>query len=292
MVVIYGLIGLSLIALAFILNTLDISSLDPLGFIYTTALFTTGYWLLFDSIDYKLNKTSILHKIQRKHKKFFYLLLIGIAIGLIFDFFGAYIANLWEYPIKINEQIILYAKGVLFGYGIPILMYYSIYRVILTLLTKKLGTFGIKLTTHKKEAKIFKLLGILGIIMFLIPIFAITFFPFENPIIRGLLFSFTLIGLWLILEFIEYFERERSLLKDIFHGYWNPILTIIIGAVLTGFVWEFLNLLRPVWTYKNYPLSELNIFGVPIVILIGWIFLFIVYLSFYRAIFKGREDIW
>ena len=185
-----------------------------------------------------------------------------------------------------------YLKSITFGYGVPILMYYSIYRVILTLLSKKFGTLGVKLTSHKKEGMIFKALGVIGIVLFLVPLFISTFYAFENPILRGLLFSFTLIGMWFILEFIEYSRHERSLLKDIFHGFWNPVLALVIGAVATGFVWEFLNLLKPSWIYKNYPLGEYALFGVPVVILLGWILLFVVYLSFYRAVFRGREDVW
>lgn len=292
MVVVYGFVGLTLVMLAFLLNVLDVPALDPLEFISTTMLFTTGYWLLFDSIDYKLNGTSILHKLRRHHTKFFYLILVGVFIGLVFDFFGAYISDLWEYPIKVDENVLIYSKAIVFGYGIPIMMYYSIYRVLLHLIRKKLGLFGIKLASHRKERRIFRLLGVSGIVMLLVPLLISTFVNLENPILRGLLFSFTLVGLWFILESIEYHEHERSLLKDIFHGYWNPLMALTIGAVATGFVWEFLNLLKPSWTYKNYPLAEFSLFGVPVAILAGWILLFIVYLSFYRAVFRGREDVW
>ena len=203
MVVIYGFVGLSFIVLAFLLNIMGIDALDPLAFINSTLLFTSGYWLLFDSIDYTLNGTSILHKATRRHRKLFYLILVGIAIGLTFDFFGAYIAGLWEYPyLSVGgfAEALGYLKSITFGYGVPILMYYSIYRVILTLLSKKFGTLGGKLTSHKKEGMIFKALGVIGIVLFLVPLFISTFYAFENPILRGLLFSFTLIGMWFILE--------------------------------------------------------------------------------------------
>jgi len=83
---------------------------------------------------------------------------------------------------------------------------------------------------------------------------------------------------------VEYKRRhEKSLLKD-FRGYWDPIIALIVGAIITGFIWEYLNRLRPVWGYINLPFIDIRIAGVPVVILLGWVLLFIVYLSFYRAV--------
>ncbi len=288
MFAIYGLIGLTLILLSFILN---IFNLIPWKIISVDPIFVIGYFLLFDALDFKLNKTSILHKIKNKHIILFYLVIIGILIGLFTDFYGIYIGDLWKwyylgYPLWL--QILAYAGGLIFGYGLPILMYYSAYRVFLSIIKKEIK-FNKKTLSKKLEKKIFSKLGLLSVALIFLSIILMTFaFKFRDFTI----FAFSSLGLFFLLEYIEYTRHERSFLKDLFEGKWVAILSVIITAILTGFIWEFLNTLRPAWEYANFPFMYLTIAGVPLIILIIWIPFIIIYLSFYRVIFKGRDEVW
>ena len=84
----YGLAGFTLIIASYIANFLRIDA-------FNTALFTTGFWLFFDSIDYSINKTSILHRMMKAHSMLPWLLAAGVFTGYVFEFFGRDISGLW-----------------------------------------------------------------------------------------------------------------------------------------------------------------------------------------------------
>ena len=285
MFAVYGFIGLSLVFLAFVLNILGIS----LRVISINPLFTIGYWLFFDAIDFKLNKKSILHKIKRRHSSFAYLILIGVFIGLFSDFLGTYVLNFWGWyyaGLPLWLQVLSYIKGLFFGYGVPILMYYSIYRVFATVVKNEFGIFGIKFFPKNVEKVFFSLSGLLGLMFLLVSTFS--YFLGLDLLVLGSAFF----GLFMFLEYVEYKRHERSLLKDIFEGRWNCILALILAGLITGFVWEFLNLFKPRWEYHNLPFESFAIAGIPISLLLAWVPFIAIYLSFYRAVFKGRDEIW
>ncbi len=274
----YGAAGLVLIILSYISRTAD--------WVLFTEFFVVGYWLFFDALDFRLNGTSILHRIKRRNIILLYLVLAGIFIGLIFDSFGAAVSNLWYYP----SLDIFYINGIIFGYGFPILMYYSAYRVVSKILRTEFGSFGKKLISRKEEELFFRLVIFIGIAGTLIPVISIPFLSSLSPVSRGMLFAFTLFGGWFVLEGIEYRQHKTSLLKDLFEGYWNPLAAIIIAALMTGFSWELLNTIDGSWKYQNLPFGA-SILGIPAGVLVGWIPLFIIYLSFYRVVSRRRDKI-
>ncbi|MDI6721816.1 MAG: hypothetical protein QMD85_05460 [Candidatus Aenigmarchaeota archaeon] len=277
---VYGIAGLTLVISAYIINFLVLD-------FATTALFTVGFWLFFDAIDYQMNKTSILHKIMKRHWMLLWLLLAGIFIGYTFEFFGRELAGLWI--ITDNPNYFELFPGILFGYGVPILMYYSFYRVILSLIGRR--NFGIKLAGRKSEKGIMGNVSIAGAIFTIIPLLLFPALGALDPVMRGFMFGFTLLGMWFLLEHIEYRRHEKTLLMDILEGRWVQPLALAAGAVITGLLWEASNALNPSWTYTNLPFADVQIAGVPLAVLIGWIPLYIVYLSFYRAVFRG-DRIW
>lgn len=207
-----------------------------------------------------------------------------MLIGIVFDFFGAYLSGLWTYP---DFSAFFYLKGIIFGYGFPMLMYYSAYSVVLHMLKYEFSSFGKKIAGAKGERRFFSLVTYLGIAATAVPLAFIPYSLAQVP--RGLLFGFTLLGCWFILEGVEYRQYKRSLLKDMFEGYWNPLVAIIITAFITGLSWEFLNTVDYSWRYTNLPLSGVQIAGVPVAVIAGWVPLFVVYLSFYRAVFRKEK---
>ena len=225
----YGLLGLSLIIFSYVLRIIGVNP----GF---TETFVIGYWLFFDALDFNISGTSILHKIKKKHIVLFNMVLVGIIIGLIFEFFGVIVSNLWSYP---NFDI-FYINGIIFGYGFPILMYYSAYRVFYLIITRA-GKFGTRLMPKKQERTFFDAVIYIGMVATIIPIFFIPFLGQLAPVSRGMLFALTLLGLWFILEGVAHRQHKRSLLKDILDGYWNPLAALVVAASITGISWEFFN---------------------------------------------------
>tara|TARA_Y100000310_G_scaffold311958_2_gene358770 strand:+ start:238 stop:1011 length:774 start_codon:yes stop_codon:yes gene_type:complete len=249
--------------------------------------FELGYWLFFDAIEMSLYGTSILQKIKNKWRLGLYLLFAGALIGLVLDFFGVYISKVWQYPV-INtpfELLMLYID-----WGLVILMVYSSYRVFLYLAKELVGRVGIKLASKRVEKRIYPVLGIISVILLIVPFVFQLFFSTESISIISI--GAVFLGLWFLAEYVEYQRMERSLLKDILDGYWTPLIAIVAGSVVLGLVWETMNLPVKAWIYTNIPLSNVQILGVPLLIIIGWPALFVIYLSSYRALFKGRDVIW
>ncbi len=287
----YGIIGLTLIFIAF---AMAFYNLGNNSFLNITMFFTTGFWLFTDSIDFCLNKTSILHKIAKKKKIFFWLVMAGILIGLLFDFFGILISNLWEW-YYLGEPTYLaaihYIIDLIWGYGIPILMYYSFFRVVMHLIKREFPKkLGIKLY-NKTTNKFFRFLLVIGIISLTTPL--ILFYIIgQNKLTTNLEFGLALLGIWFILEYVEHKRKEQTFLEDIIKGEWKPVLGIIIAAFLTAIIWEGLNTINPIWNYTNLFWQNIIILGIPLQVILGWIPLYVIYLSFYRAIIKGNDKLW
>ncbi len=291
----YGVIGLVSILIAFLLNFFKIIPAYPIGLIVPHYFFLIGLWLILDAIDFMMNKSSVLHKIKKWNILFFYIFLSGILIGVIFEFYGIFISNLWTSYFNtwsLQMQILHYSVGIIVGYGIPVLIYMSLFRISLTLTKKEFGKFGKRLITKRLESNLFRNLGTAGLIFLIIPLLLYPFSLYWSPILRGWLFSFCLIGLWFVLEYVEYRRHESSFLKDIFEGKWLPPLAVIITALIVPILWENLNYMRESWAYRNIPLENFKIFGIPVVIMGGWVLLVVIYLSFFRIILKKRERIW
>jgi len=290
----YGLIGLILVSMSFVLTFFDLTNFPILNVFTLTAFFTTGFWLFTDALDYHLSGSSILHRIMQKRKLLFWLIMVGIFIGLLFDFFGILISRLWQWYFIGTPAIIAtfrYIVGLVWGYGVPILMYYSFYRVIMHLVKKEFPHhFGLKIVSKTKN--MFRILLVLGVIFLLIPLTIYPFVRVKNEFFGFFTFTIALVGIWFILEYIEHKRKQQTFLEDIITGHWRPVLGLIIAAVLTALLWEGLNTISPKWTYTNLILQDIKIIGIPIQVILGWIPLYIIYLSFYRAVVKGKDKVW
>ncbi|MBW2993632.1 hypothetical protein KY317_03605 [Candidatus Woesearchaeota archaeon] len=280
MFAIYGLVGLLLIILSYVFRINQ-------GIQNPNLVFEIGYWLFFDALEFRLSGKSILHMVKQRKKFIFYAILIGALAGAVFDIFGVIISKQWSYPVVINfsEGVRLYL-----AWGIFLLMIYSSYRVFYILIKKLIGEFGKKLIKKSKERIMFKILGILGILIIIIPIIINLLFAFPKDVY---VFGASIMGVWFVLEYVQYHHSKKTLIKDVVEGNWIPVFAIIIGALVTAIVWESMNLSVKAWTYKNFPFADIKILGIPIVIIIGWPALYIIFLSFFRALIKDRKiKIW
>jgi len=286
----YGIIGILLVILSYFLNYTQIIPERYFALIIPHYFFIIGLFLFFDALDFKLNKTSLIHRMKNKNHLMLRLVLVGSVIGIVFEIYGVYISNLWysyfqNWPLL--KSLPPYFLGILVGYGLPALMYFSAYKVVSTLIKKKY---------HKHKLKIpkgiFTILLIIGIIFLIIPIIFYKQSLEWNPIVRGSLFGFCLIGLWLIFEYFEHKQHKHTFLTTLFQTNFKPLLSMIIMSLIISISWEYLNVLRASWIYQNIPFINITILGLPIAIIIAWPMLFVVYFSAYRIIFKDKERIW
>ena len=288
----YGALGLTLVKLAFILTIFKIELPKSL----LVSLNLIGFWLFFDSVDFKLNHTSILHKIKKLHSLLFYIIIIAVLISLVSEFFGAYISGLWGdlyyrglAKLPLARQVISFLKGMVIGYGAPFLLAITLYRIILHFVKKEIPKLRFKFNLKKDEKYIFSHIGLIGAIFLIIPLLFFNLSKNWEPVFRGILFGFTLLGFWFLLEYVEYKKHESSLLKDILEFKWRYLIAVIITSLTIALIVEGFNILNPAWQYKNIPLAHISIFGRPVIIIFGWIPLVVIYLSFYRGFLRKRD---
>jgi len=200
---------------------------------------------------------------------------------------------------------ILFIPGFAF-YWIVICESYLATKAILDLLRK--GKIYIT-KSFKWEITFFKFLGILGVTLLVLSLI-LFYFDFSGQsslFIRGLDLSqktssyvlpFYLVltlffGLWFILEYLQFSKKKSSLIKDILHYHFSPLLAIILGSVFLAILMESQNLLYDMWAYINWPLESITFIGLPIVILLTWPLHYILFLSLWRAFTDEQsEEVW
>jgi hypothetical protein len=182
--------------------------------------------------------------------------------------------------------LIFLSKVIAISYVLLLPAVYSIYHVF----NHIFGKLKFKHDFKKKEKAIFYYLGLLGIIFIIIPIPLVMFLDLL-PLVRSLLFGLPLLGLWFILEYVEHSQHKRSLLMDLLEFREGKLIAIVITSLLLGLLIEGLNNIAPAWSYKNIPFASVGIFGIPIIILLGWIPLIVIFLSFYRVFIKENDHI-
>ena len=145
---------------------------------------------------------------------------------------------------------------------------------------------------HFRDRKIQKYsawIGVSGIALFLIGVTL----PKLNiePFIAATLAAF---GGWFILEGFELSRKRPTLLSDIVNGNFRPLVAIVLGAIILGFISEYTNLVAPVqqWNYYGIPFENIAIAGIPVLLLISWSWMYIVFLSLENVTLINKEEFW
>lgn len=100
-------------------------------------------------------------------------------------------------------------------------------------------------------------------------------------------------ALVLILEYLEYREKEDTFILHMLQGDWTPLAIILIASIFTAVSMEGFNVPLSLWVYTNWPYPHASIHGLPLTILIGWTAQYIVLISIYRLFYKRETaKIW
>ncbi len=290
----YGFFGLISILSAYFLSYFEIMPYGPTSVALNNLLLMIGLWLFFDAVDFKINKTSLLHKIKSRNKIVVYIILIGVLTGLFVEFFGAFVSYLWWEPFYtyLSEKpiyqaiLIFFSTAIAISYVLLFPAVYSIYHVF----NHFFENMHLKGGIIKNKDIIFHYLGFIGLLFIILPL-PFVFLMDLMPLTRGLLFIFPLSGLWFLLESIEYCQHKRSLLLDLLELREGKLIAVFLTSIFLGLLIEWLNQFSTGWTYKNFPFASIEILGIPIIILLGWIPLIIIFLSFYRVFIKENDHI-
>lgn len=213
-----------------------------------------GYTLTINGLSFWLFGKSLLHQTGKKFIIFF---ILSIPLWWLFEFLNLAAHN-WSYifpqPVGIVEYTI--RASIAFSTVIPALLSTSfLFKEVINKI-KPLKRDG-----FNPSPKIIYLLILLGLISFpLIPTFPYISFP--------LLW----IGVFLILDPINYLLGFPAILKEVASGQWTLPVAVVLSALFTGFWWEMWNFYStPKWVYTVPYVGFFKIFEMPILGFLGYL---------------------
>lgn len=283
-------------------------SLDPGVLVLFIAAFMLGIIFVSEGITWRLKRQSLISEIRRSRQNLISFLAVSTAGGLLFEGIVKWLGKLVIYPyLDMPIYLVIFIPGFAL-YWLMVLESYLAVKTTVDFLHNGRKTIGAYL---KFEPLLYKLLGIAGVSLILMSIlFVVQDYASysQNTIISiqdlgaqtinykiAFFHVFILfLGMWLILEFIEYARKKTSLLKDIIHSYFSPLVSILVGSFLVAIFMESQNVLHGYWMYIDIPFEEFEFFGLsPLVLMMGWPVHYIYFLSLFRA-FTGKEsdEIW
>lgn len=223
-----------------------------------------------------------------------FVLFLGAIIGFIFfDLPGIYLFQIWTYDISREvpnpfSNFILYALETL-GWGAFLMVFYDSYQLIHLGLDRKFHKFGLSHHHKSVSQKTFSIIGLLGIFLLLYSI-TLSLVGFRQSWWPP---SLAALALWFMLENIEYKQNGKTFLASISQGHLMPLISILIGSLGTGFIFEYFNIISPTqhWIYFGLPFENTAIAGVPIFLLLSWAWMYIIFLSIYSIIYKS-DSLW
>ena len=269
-------------------------------------IFIIGMILICEVITMALKKKSLTKEIIKNKMNLVAFLIVSIIGALMIEMMANYSGKLWYYP-KLN----IYLYAILF---VPLVTFYWLLIAESYLATKAVIDYlvkGKKIITAPLsiEGFIFKFMGMSGMILLAGTIgFALADYvwqgkPFFTPqdiylVTNHYRINFSTImliflGVWFTLEYLEYSRKKSSLMKDLLHGYFTPILAIIFGSLLTAILMETQNIPAQAWIYINWPFAYLRLFSLPLFVYLAWPLHYITFLSLFRFLTsRESEEIW
>lgn len=222
------------------------------------SIFLLGLFLILKGI-YKRMKDREFLTIKRFIKIYIAFFILGILGDLIL---GIWISKLWYYPTYtlanyINLYLFIYPLG-------GIIMVYT-FVILESLFIQKPRKRRIAYKNSLAISKIFFIVSLIGLIS-----------SFFIKTYQGLfLFGFIALNTISLLSYINLKINknnllERFLIKSLKYG-----ILIIIVAYTQGLIHEIPNVFAKEWIYQNIPFHTIQIFGIPIIALFGWIILII-----------------
>ncbi|MFH1461192.1 MAG: hypothetical protein ABIF84_02115 [Patescibacteria group bacterium] len=274
--------------------------------VFFHAVFDMGIIMVCESMTLKLRKKSLVGTLLKNRKNLISFVAISTLGGIILESVANWSGKLWIYP---NFGPIFY----LFLF-IPIFIVYWLaivesYLAVKAVIDYKRKGKEIITKPYRFEKRIYNVVGFVGLLLFVLSLLIIYFSylgqsaKFIGPeditfVSDNFRISFSMVitlsfAIWFILEFIEHKRKKNSLIKDIVHDYFSPILSIFLGASALAFLMETQNLAFPWWLYVNWPYQSLQVFGLPILIFLCWPLHYVIFLSLFRAFSdEDSDEIW
>lgn len=246
-------------------------------------VFLIGTSIFFDAVHYIATGQSLMHELWSKKKSFFTFVAEGFTIEAILDFFGIFLFLTWTYPtFERQHGFLLYLIFAPLG----LLFLYESYTACLVLLRKGLRLKEKYDITKKQKGQYGNIIGSIGIILFIFS-FLLLYYSSLNPWYVHYIIGFGCFG---ILEYIAWRREQETFLTHIMRLDMVPLVLVFFLSFTLGYGWEAMNAQMGSWVYTNLPAhASILTGGVPLIAVLQWPFLYILFLSFYSAVFRPRK---
>lgn len=245
----YGYIGLLILIIA---ETLLFLRVYWVG-VFFTPIAWTGYILFIDSLIFKLKGSSL---IATRTKQFLVMLPLSVGFWLIFEFYNMFLEN-WHYT-NLPDQIWIKFIGYTWSFATiwPAILLTNELIMTLRIFDKK------TLTPRRISARVLYYSIALGAIFLAIPV------VFPSPYLAVLIWT----GFILLLDPVNYLNREKSMLKEIEKGSLEVFLSLLLSGLWCGLLWEFWNFWAiGKWIYTVPILADVKIFEMPAIGYFGFL---------------------
>lgn len=247
----YGVVGLSIIAVAEILLFLDVQWVST----FFTPICWTGYILVMDAAVYRVRGRSLL---RSEPQAFVWMAVLSIFLWLVFEAYNLELRN-WTYVGLPRNEFLRYL-----GYGWSFATIWP----------------GVLETTEFLLATLFRRRGpapdppdprrpalawiLLGLVMLTFPLLA----PFY---MQTYLFALVWLGFIAIADPMNYRARRPSLCGDLAQGYRARLWALLLAGFLCGILWEFWNYWASAkWLYIFPILEQYRLFEMPVLGFLGF----------------------
>ncbi len=277
----YGYLGIALLLFA---NLNFILVIQPFASWYIPIVWY-GYILFVDSIVYRLRKRSL---ISTYAKEFAFIALLSVPFWLLFEGYNTVAVN-WIY-INYTWQVHIIDFTTIMP---AVLETFTLVMALGILSDLKIRFPFVKQKQNGKAKKrqmiplpITAVLAVIGVLAVLVPL-----------LMPSLGFPFVWIGMFLLLDPINYLLGRESVVVWCSNGMGNRMLQLFLSGIIMGFFWEFWNYLAyPKWIY-TFPLAIAmpKLFEMPIVGYLGYLpfalDVFLFYELFRPIIFNGKNPL-
>jgi len=262
-----------------------------------------GLIFLSEYITRLLRSKSLLSLLVRNKKNLLIFIAVSTLGGLCVEGIGQWVGKLWFYPFFTIHQ---YKLATTLGFSLYMTTIAEVYIAAKSLVDRFLKPPRISRANTELERAVYPKLLLVGVLM-IASSFLLGYKQYQK--VGGYFFDATRVvdfhvnfwiiiwapvGVWLVAEYFEYKRRQMSLLKDLTREYWNPALAILLATVVVGVSMELINQRYGYWVYVNWPLQQVKILNLPILMIcLAWPLHFIMFLSIFRAIAAERSiNVW
>ncbi len=242
------IIGLILIALFWYLNWSSYGLRTHWGFFPLWL----GFAITIDGLVFLRKGTSLFSR-----NKFAYigLFLISVPVWWLFELFNQITEN-WQYVGRENFSDLEYFLLASLSFSTVIPSVFGSAELVSTYIKDKNSGWVIEKTN--KVGTIFISIGIVMLALLII-------FP-------NIFYVFIWTTVFFLVEGMNIYFNNKSILTFISKGNWKPVFSLGIGCLICGFFWEMWNYYSyPKWIYDVPGVNFLHIFEMPLLGYLGYI---------------------